>query len=120
AIGRVLGPVGLAAAVGIAGLGEVRPVRHHCVAQLAVLVANLPLGARVERSENIFDIVGVKGERAGMKLAGGGGKFEMIAVHGGVAGLEMRLEPSPGAESDELIAAEIEGGAQRLGIVLCR
>jgi hypothetical protein len=65
----VLRPCRRPCPVGISRLGEIRPVGHHLVAQLAVVRADVPSGARFERAENILDVVGVKRKRAGVELA---------------------------------------------------
>ena len=113
----VFGPVGDACAVGVAGFGEVGPVGHDLLAEGAVFGADVPAGASVESAEDVFDVVGVEGEGAGVIFAGGGGELKVIAIDGGVGGgFALEFEPGPGAIGDELIAAEIDGGAEGLGV----
>ena len=112
----VLGPVRNALAVGVAVLGEVGPVGHHLFAQRAVFRPHVETGARVQRAEDVLDVVRVERKRAQVELAGSGRQLEMVAIDGRVSGLEMSLKPLPGGEGDESVAAEVDGGAQRLRI----
>ena len=68
--------------VGGAGFGEVGPVAHHLFAQLAILGAYGCSGARVQRAEDVLNVVGVEGKRARMKLAGQRGQFKVVAIDG--------------------------------------
>jgi len=105
----VPGPRGQAKAVGVAGFGEVGPISHHLLAQLAVFGADGLAGARVEGAEDVLDIVGVEGECAGVVLAGKRGQLKVIAVDRRLPRFAMRLDPLPCAEGNEVVTAVVDG-----------
>src|ERR1017187_1288698 len=67
----ILRPLRQSRSVGISSLGEVGPVAHELVAQLAILGPPFGTGPSVERPKDILDVVGVKRKRPQMELAWG-------------------------------------------------
>src|SRR5260370_26406521 len=112
----ILRPLRQARSVGITGLGEVAPVTHHLVAQLAVLGAPHRSRPRIQRGEDILDLVRVKRKRAGMELAWGRRQLEMIAVNRRLTRLAVGFQPLPGAEGDERVAGVVDRRTEGLVI----
>src|SRR5271168_5060836 len=105
--GSVFWPFGKTCAVGVTATGEVCPVAHHLIAQLAVFRAPLGSGPRVEGTEDVLDVVGMEGERTGMKFTRRSGKIKLVAVDIWVAGLAIDLHPLPGSIGDEAITTKV-------------
>jgi hypothetical protein len=116
--GAVERPLRDAAAVGIAGLGEVRPVTAHEFRYLMVFRAPRKL-ARREHLKYEFDFRGVRRRRFRSRGRVGSerqGLVEFVAVDRDLAGLGGHLQPFPRSEGDEAIAREILGGTFDFGL----
>src|ERR1700721_3769334 len=91
-------PCRLAGTVWVAGLGKVGPGGHHLIAQGAVFRAHRFAGPCVECAEDVFDVIRVEGECAGMILAGQRRQLKVIAIDGGLPRFAVTPTPAPGAE----------------------
>src|ERR1700722_4746933 len=119
-VGVVFRPSGQAGAVGVGVLGEVAPIFSNEVGKLVVLGAPADPVFRVERAENEFDFGGVVGAGflgTALRVLGVV-HVEAVAVDGGFAGLELRVDPSPGGEGDEAVALVVRERALRLSVVV--
>src|ERR1700679_3379191 len=110
-------PFGEAGVVGVAGGGEVGPIGADLVGELAVFGPPGGSDARVERAEDVLDVVGVEGaDDRGMEFVAGGAEIEAVTVDMGFAGVDLGLQPAPGGEGDEAVAGEISGRRHGLGV----